>query len=77
VTNAVSAWWAAVTGDHSTAIQLLGVMAMPQQANKLTLDFSSLLGPLFYTWCVLRVKCGKECWKLQGHLARFPWVVLS
>ena len=33
-------------------LELLGVLSMPKAASKLSLDFSSLLGPLFYTWVV-------------------------
>ena len=33
-------------------VDLLGVSSMPKPSSKLTLDFSSLLGPLFYTWVV-------------------------
>ena len=33
-------------------VDLLGISSMPKPSSKLTLDFSSLLGPLFYTWVV-------------------------
>lgn len=39
-------------GDGSQAIQLLGVQSMPTPATVLKLDFTSLLGPLFFTWIV-------------------------
>lgn len=32
--------------------ELIGVQDMPKSSTKLQLDFSSLLGPLFYTWVV-------------------------
>jgi len=32
------------------AVQLAGVKDMPKQASSLQIDFSSLLGPLFFEW---------------------------
>ncbi|GFH06334.1 ABC transporter domain-containing protein, partial [Haematococcus lacustris] len=54
VTAAVSSWWSQVTGstEVTNPLQLLGVMSMPKLKTKVTLDFSSLLGPLFFTWVV-------------------------
>ncbi|GFH22555.1 ABC transporter domain-containing protein, partial [Haematococcus lacustris] len=54
VTAAVSSWWSQVTSstEVTNPLQLLGVMSMPKLKTKLTLDFSSLLGPLFFTWVV-------------------------
>ena len=40
-----------VTGPR-VANRLLGLASMPKQGWKLRLDFSVLLGPLFYTWVV-------------------------
>ncbi|GAX86267.1 hypothetical protein CEUSTIGMA_g13679.t1 [Chlamydomonas eustigma] len=50
----VKAWWMESVSNASSvpSVELLGLMSMPIPANKLSLDFSSLLGPLFYTWVV-------------------------
>lgn len=32
--------------------ELLGLMSFPRLQSSLTIDFSSLIGPLFYTWVV-------------------------
>lgn len=45
-TNAFLKW---ALGSNYTA-SLDGVMEMPKPGRKLTLDFSSLLGPLFFCW---------------------------
>lgn len=60
LSDAVAAWWAAAVGGGAggagvadwPGIRLLGIMTTPKQSSKLDLDFSSLLGPLFYTWVV-------------------------
>eukprot|EP00197_Chlamydomonas_leiostraca_P015638 CAMPEP_0202869032 /NCGR_PEP_ID=MMETSP1391-20130828/11649_1 /ASSEMBLY_ACC=CAM_ASM_000867 /TAXON_ID=1034604 /ORGANISM="Chlamydomonas leiostraca, Strain SAG 11-49" /LENGTH=840 /DNA_ID=CAMNT_0049549279 /DNA_START=91 /DNA_END=2610 /DNA_ORIENTATION=+ len=51
---AVASWWKLVTGASSdqSPLDVLGVMSMPKEASELRLDFSSLLGPLFYSWVV-------------------------
>ncbi|GFR42637.1 hypothetical protein Agub_g3573 [Astrephomene gubernaculifera] len=51
VSAAVSAWWARLTGSGA-GMRLMGLMGMPKHPTKLKLDFSTLLGPLFYTWVV-------------------------
>lgn len=38
--------------NGTTGNELLGLMSFPKPADRLRLDFSSLLGPLFYTWVV-------------------------
>jgi hypothetical protein len=35
--------------SDTSPIDLLGLMAMPKESSKLQLDFSTSLGPLFYT----------------------------
>lgn len=45
-TNAFLRW---ALGANVTAT-LTAVMEMPKPGSKLTLDFSSLLGPLFFCW---------------------------
>lgn len=51
VNDAVQAWWSAATGSGlNQAMQLLGVGSFPKQSSQLKLDFSSLLGPLFFCW---------------------------
>lgn len=58
LTAAVSAWWRtthggdAAAGAGGSAVDLLGVMSMPKAESRLKLEFSSLLGPLFYSWVV-------------------------
>mmetsp|Transcript_40231 Transcript_40231/g.119957 ORF Transcript_40231/g.119957 Transcript_40231/m.119957 type:complete len:1026 (-) Transcript_40231:846-3923(-) len=56
VNLAVKAWFRYfVSQDASDVVpptSLLAIMSMPKQATELKLDFSSLLGPLFYTWVV-------------------------
>lgn len=32
--------------------ELIGVMETPKVASKVNLDFSALLGPLFFTWVI-------------------------
>lgn len=32
--------------------ELIGVMETPKVATKVNLDFSALLGPLFFTWVI-------------------------
>ncbi|KAG1659570.1 hypothetical protein FOA52_011926 [Chlamydomonas sp. UWO 241] len=54
VNMAAKAWFRSYI-DASSEVpptSLLGVMSMPKPANKVSLDFSSLLGPLFYCWVV-------------------------
>jgi hypothetical protein len=34
------------------AAELIGVMETPKTATKVSLDFSALLGPLFFTWVI-------------------------
>lgn len=36
----------------TASLPLWFVKEMPKQSSKLTLDFSSLLGPLFYAWII-------------------------
>lgn len=48
---AFNTWIKNFINSNYTA-QLLGISGMPKGASKLRLDFSSLLGPLFYTWVV-------------------------
>ena len=38
-------------GPSYTA-ELIGVMETPKVATKVNLDFSALLGPLFFTWVI-------------------------
>lgn len=56
LSTAVKAWWGLVTGTPASSdpspVELLGVMSMPKVESKLNLDFSSLLGPLFFSWVV-------------------------
>eukprot|EP00798_Chlamydomonas_sp_ICE-L_P006110 gene6110-2714_t len=54
VSQAAKAWWRTVNGtkDVVPPINLLGLMSMPKASSELDLDFSSQLGPLFYTWVV-------------------------
>lgn len=33
------------------AARLIGLMSMPKGTTELKLDFGSLLGPLFFSWC--------------------------
>lgn len=51
---ASKAWYRQFVDSSSVVppTSLLGVMSMPKPSTKLELDFSSLLGPLFYTWVV-------------------------
>lgn len=49
INMATNAWLRWVTNTEQGAV-LMGMMSMPSAASKLTLDFSSLLGPLFFTW---------------------------
>ncbi|MEW5299847.1 MAG: hypothetical protein WDW36_002821 [Sanguina aurantia] len=49
---AVRGWWKHYGNGNFSAVELLGVMGMPKQNSKLSLDFSTILGPLFYTWVV-------------------------
>ncbi|KAG2425810.1 hypothetical protein HXX76_013435 [Chlamydomonas incerta] len=51
LSGGVMSWYSEVFG-FSALPKLLGVMSMPKMATKLKLDFSNLLGPLFYTWVV-------------------------
>ena len=46
---AVNAFLGWALGGNTTAT-LLGVMEMAKPGSKLTLDFSSLLGALFFSW---------------------------
>jgi hypothetical protein len=46
LSNAYVQW--ALGPDY--ALTLAGILEMPRQASRLRLDFSSLLGPLFFTW---------------------------
>ncbi|KIZ07740.1 hypothetical protein MNEG_0209 [Monoraphidium neglectum] len=48
---AVNAWIRTFVGTNSSAT-LLGVQEAPKPASSLKLDFSNLLGPLFFTWVV-------------------------
>lgn len=49
--NAASnAWLRTALGRNDYPALLVGLMEMPKPQTRLTLDFSSLLGPLFYTW---------------------------
>ncbi len=55
--QAITSWWntitASIAGFASQASpELLGIMSMPKPESKLTLDFASILGPLFFTWVV-------------------------
>ncbi|PNH11475.1 ABC transporter A family member 12 [Tetrabaena socialis] len=60
LSGAVSAWWANMPGGtQADDVQLLGVMSMPKSTSKLKLDFSNLLGPLFYT-------CMNSIYRLMG-----------
>jgi hypothetical protein len=43
------ACFTACAGGRFTT-QLLGVQETPKPASSVSLDFSSLLGPLFFTW---------------------------
>mmetsp|Transcript_12303 Transcript_12303/g.40386 ORF Transcript_12303/g.40386 Transcript_12303/m.40386 type:complete len:2003 (+) Transcript_12303:62-6070(+) len=47
---AVSAWVEAVSGRRSA--KLMGVREMPKESSRLVLEFSSLLGPLFYMFLI-------------------------
>lgn len=47
-TNAFLKW--ALGGDARYQAWLSGVMEMPKGGSRLSLDFGSLLGPLFYSW---------------------------
>ncbi|GAX75876.1 hypothetical protein CEUSTIGMA_g3319.t1 [Chlamydomonas eustigma] len=52
---AVAGWARATTGVSSlvsNSIMVLGLMSFPRTASSVPFDFSSLLGPLFYTWVV-------------------------
>lgn len=46
---ALNAWLAASLGPQYTAV-LTGIASTPKPATGLSLDFSSLLGPLFFSW---------------------------
>ncbi|KAF8065710.1 ABCA3 [Scenedesmus sp. PABB004] len=48
---AVNAWLKRVLGEGFSA-ELVGVMETPKAASKIKLDFSALLGPLFFTWVI-------------------------
>ncbi|KAF6264708.1 hypothetical protein COO60DRAFT_1482014 [Scenedesmus sp. NREL 46B-D3] len=48
---AVNSWLKSVLGEGFSA-ELIGVMETPKGAAKVSLDFSALLGPLFFTWVV-------------------------
>ncbi|KAG2490617.1 hypothetical protein HYH03_011009 [Edaphochlamys debaryana] len=54
LSSAAQSWWGVASSSVTNALasRLLGVMSMPKSVTKLELDFSSLLGPLFYTWVV-------------------------
>ena len=47
---AANAWLQWVLGTPDRGAILLGMMALPNNPGHLTLDFSSLLGALFFTW---------------------------
>lgn len=46
----LSSWMRTYVGDTYSGLELLGVGSMPKPGSRLSLDLSSLLGPLFYTW---------------------------
>lgn len=48
---AVNSWLKNVLGDGYAA-ELIGVMETPKTETKINLDFSALLGPLFFTWVI-------------------------
>ena len=48
---AVNAWLRTFVGDGAAAT-LIGVQETPKAPSEIRLDFSSLLGPLFFTWVV-------------------------
>eukprot|EP00878_Enallax_costatus_P029362 GHUV01031828.1.p1 GENE.GHUV01031828.1~~GHUV01031828.1.p1 ORF type:complete len:358 (+),score=108.17 GHUV01031828.1:135-1076(+) len=48
---AVNSWLKTVLGPGYSA-ELIGVMETPKVASKVNLDFSALLGPLFFTWVI-------------------------
>ncbi|KXZ51851.1 hypothetical protein GPECTOR_11g29 [Gonium pectorale] len=56
LSTATKAWtrtyWGNLTTTGRLRNRLLGVMSFPKLAFKLKLDFSVLLGPLFYTWVI-------------------------
>lgn len=52
---AVRGWWASqvtVIAGPGIRNELLALQSFPKPADRLRLDFSSLLGPLFYCWVV-------------------------
>ncbi|GIL46004.1 hypothetical protein Vafri_3096 [Volvox africanus] len=53
---ATKAWtktyWGSLTIVYTVRNRLMGLMSFPKQEIKLKMDFSILLGPLFYTWVV-------------------------
>ncbi|WIA37022.1 hypothetical protein OEZ86_014006 [Tetradesmus obliquus] len=48
---AVNSWLKSVLGEGFAA-ELIGVMETPKASTKVSLDFSALLGPLFFTWVI-------------------------
>ncbi|GBF94154.1 ABC transporter A family [Raphidocelis subcapitata] len=48
---AVNGWMRTFVGANASA-NLVGVQEAPKSASSVTLDFSALLGPLFFTWVV-------------------------
>lgn len=75
-TNAFLKW--ALGSSYSATLD--GIMEMPKPGSKLTLDFSSLLGPLFFTWLlelllpvmVVQLVTEKERKSAPSTLPRLP-----